>query len=59
MNIATDIRLPVTVQSGFLGAAKTTLLSRLLNNRAGRGGVVIVNDTSEVEYRRRSHPRGY
>ena len=29
----TDTRLPVTVLSGFLGACKTTLLNRVLNNR--------------------------
>ena len=32
----TDKRLPITVLSGFLGAAKTTLLRRALNNREGR-----------------------
>ena len=31
-----DKRLPVTVLSGFLGAAKTTLLRRALNNREDR-----------------------
>lgn len=43
-----DKRLPVTVLSGFLGAAKTTLLRRALNNREGRRVTVIVFDTSEV-----------
>ena len=41
-------RLPVTVLSGFLGAGKTTVLSHILNNRAGKKVAVIVNDMSEV-----------
>ncbi|MEJ2754699.1 MAG: zinc metallochaperone GTPase ZigA [Gammaproteobacteria bacterium] len=40
--------LPVTVLSGFLGAGKTTVLSHVLNNRAGRRVAVIVNDMSEI-----------
>jgi G3E family GTPase len=43
-----DVRLPVTVLSGFLGAGKTTVLNHVLRNRAGLKVAVIVNDMSEI-----------
>ena len=41
-------KLPVTVLSGFLGAGKTTVLKKLLENRDNKRVAVIVNDMSEI-----------
>jgi len=43
-----DVRIPVTLMSGFLGSGKTTALKHLLENKAGVRVGVIVNDVAEV-----------
>ena len=40
--------IPVLLLTGYLGAGKTTLVNRILNNRKGIRFAVIVNDLGEV-----------
>lgn len=43
-----DIRIPVTVLNGFLGAGKITILNHILSNKHGYKFAVIVNEFREV-----------
>ncbi|MFO0240535.1 CobW family GTP-binding protein, partial [Gemmatimonas sp.] len=44
---ATDLRVPVTVLTGFLGSGKTTLLKRVLSEAHGQKIAVIENEFGE------------
>ena len=43
-----DKRLPVTIVTGFLGAGKTTLVKRMLENKRGLKILVIENEVGDI-----------
>ncbi|MFL5255770.1 MAG: CobW family GTP-binding protein [Rhodopila sp.] len=43
-----NIKVPVTVLTGYLGAGKTTLLNRILTEQHGRKYAVVINEFGEL-----------
>lgn len=43
-----NMRIPITVLTGYLGSGKTTVINHVLNNQDGLRVAVIVNDMGEV-----------
>ena len=46
--MSVDVRIPVTVLTGFLGSGKTTLLNRILSENHGQRIAVIENEFGEI-----------
>jgi ABC-type lipoprotein export system ATPase subunit len=44
-----DIKIPVTVITGYLGSGKTTLLNHILSGQKDRKVAVIVNEFGEID----------
>ncbi len=47
-DLASNVRVPVTVLTGFLGSGKTTLLNRILTGQHGKRIAVIENEFGEI-----------